>query len=364
MPHVTIDARWLDTSGIGTYLTNILPGIIKQNSDIDFLLLGYENRLNILFGEFQNTEVKHFYEPMYSISEQLKYLQIIPGNTDLYFATHFNIPVLSKHKLMVTVYDLFHLANPHLVNSFIKSAYARLMFQIIRRRAKNIVTISEFSKTEFNRLVGAPASTIHAIPLGITFDPKHVSGVESRLSSDHGPYILYVGNIKPHKNLNRLIEAFLQVKEQIPHKLVLVGKKEGFLSGDGDISKLVDRHSDRIILTGFVDSQKLNELYYCADVFVFPSLYEGFGFPPLEAMARQCPTLVSNAASIPEVCGDASIYFDPKNIEDLSQKLYQILSNYDIRVKLIRKGLERINHFDWDKTIELTSTVLRDTLSK
>ena len=117
-------------------------------------------------------------------------------------------------------------------------------------------------------------------------------------------------------------------------------------------------------MTGFVDKQRLDNLYRSADIFVFPSLYEGFGFPPLEAMVRNCPTLVSNAASIPEVCGDASLYFDPENTEDMSQKLHYLLTNNELRRALVQKGLERLTHFDWNNTIDRTSTVLRETLSK
>jgi glycosyltransferase involved in cell wall biosynthesis len=272
MKHVTIDARWVDTSGIGTYLKNILPGIIKQNPDIKFLLLGKLDRLNNLFGHFNNVELKHFLEPMYSISEQLKYPQVIPKNTDLYFATHFNVPIFTKQKLLVTVYDLFHLANPHLVNSYFKSAYARIMFHIIKRRAKNIITISEFSKKEFNRLVGNPKCPINAIPLGIKIDICKEKIPAQSLTKSYTPYILYVGNIKPHKNLNRLIDAFCEIKNSVPHKLLLVGKKDGFRSGDGDVGKIISTHMDRIVLTGFVDDDELDELYHFADIFVFPSL--------------------------------------------------------------------------------------------
>lgn len=364
MPHVTVDARWVDTSGIGTYLTNILPTIVKMNSDIEFLLLGDPDKLKNLMGDLSNGQYERFSEPMYSISEQLKYPIIIPRNTDLYFATHFNIPILTKHKLLVTFYDLFHLANPHIINSHLKSAYARLMFQKIKKRAKNIITISEFSKNEFNRLVGVPQCPIHAIPLGVNFETNKKQNHKKNMTEYYGSYVLYVGNIKPHKNLNRLIKAFCKIKNDIPHKLLLVGKKDGFLSGDGDIAKLVSLHMDRIILTGFVDDQELDELYRFADAFVFPSLYEGFGFPPLEAMVRKCPTIVSNAASIPEVCGEASLYFNPENIEEMSQKLLFLLKNDGLRNELILKGLERIKKFDWNITIDRTSSILRETLEK
>jgi glycosyltransferase involved in cell wall biosynthesis len=364
LPHITIDARWINTSGIGTYLKNILPGIIQKNKDYEFLLLGNEARLIEISNKFGNVEIKNFDAPMYSLIEQFYYQKIIPGKTDLYFATHYNIPVLYRRRLLVTFYDLFHVANPNLVNSYVKSTYANYMFESVKNRANNIITISEFSKSEFIRLIGKPVCNIYAVPLGVETLKPNALELKAGLSNNEKPYILYVGNIKPHKNLKRLIQAFVAISHQIPHNLLLVGKKEGFLSGDGAISNLVSKYSNRIKLTGFVDDKELNQLYYKADVFVFPSLYEGFGFPPLEAMAHECATLVSTAASIPEVCGDASLYFNPKNTHEMSQKLYLILKDKKLRRSLQLKGLQRIKKFDWCNTIDQTSDILRSTLVK
>ena len=364
MKHVTIDARWLETSGIGTYLQNVLPGIVQDNANIEFLFIGNVENSQKYIGQLKNVNFAAFESPMYSIDEQFKYRRLIPKYTDLYFSTHYNIPLLTNHKLLVTVYDLFHLAKPELVRSHLKTAYARIMFHSIARRASEIITISEFSKSEFLNIIGEPRCSIHAIPLGVEITPlaERGSSVDGMQLDD--PFLLFVGNIKPHKNLKRLIDAFLQISDNIPHKLYLVGKKEGFLSGDDSIGKLVASHQDRIVLTGFVDETKLNQLYRSADLFVFPSLYEGFGFPPLEAMARGCATLVSNAASIPEVCGDASLYFDPMSEDDLAEKLYTLLNNKHLRKKLETLGAKNVKKFDWSNTIEKTSQVLRQALSR
>ncbi|MDC0490906.1 glycosyltransferase family 4 protein [Paracoccaceae bacterium] len=364
MKHVTVDARWLETSGIGTYLQNVLPGIVRDNANIDFLFLGNIKNSQKYIGQFNNVNFASFESPMYSIEEQFKYRRLIPKSTDLYFSTHYNIPLLTNHKLLVTVYDLFHLAKPDLVRSHIKTAYARIMFHSIAKRASEIITISEFSKSEFLDIIGKPRCSIHAIPLGVEITPFGERGSSVAGMQLDEPFLLFVGNIKPHKNLKCLIDAFLQISDNIPHKLYLVGKKEGFLSGDESIGKLVASHADRIVLTGFVDDTTLNQLYRNADLFVFPSVYEGFGLPPLEAMARGCATLVSNAASMPEVCGNASVYFDPENTDDLAEKLYSLLTNEHLRNQLKRKGAMNVKKFDWGHTIEQTSRILRGALLK
>ena len=163
-------------------------------------------------------------------------------------------------------------------------------------------------------------------------------------------FILYVGNVKPHKNLTGLVEAFLLAKEKLrDYHLVIVGKKEGFITGDASLIKRISDNeflSERVIFTGYVPNDDLPVMYNLASLFVFPSFYEGFGLPPLEAMACGCPLLTSDAASMPEVCRDAARYFDAGNPSDIAEKIIDSLFGSDSDI-FVQRGLRRIEDFSW-----------------
>ena len=135
--------------------------------------------------------------------------------------------------------------------------------------------------------------------------------------------------------------------------LVIVGKKEGFITGDNEITYLIQNSSflqNRVYFTGYVADEEIPVIYNLASLFVFPSLYEGFGFPPLEAMATGTPVVASNAASIPEVCGDAALYFDPLDMEDIAVKILKVIQNDDMKKTLIRKGFNQVKKYSWEKS--------------
>jgi glycosyltransferase involved in cell wall biosynthesis len=263
--------------------------------------------------------------------------------------------------MLVTFYDLFHLAMPKLVGGRHKRFYAKLMFHMVRWRALAIITISQFSKDEFWRFIGPTRQSIIPIHLGVAkswFDIKPSARPYSK------KYILFVGNIKPHKNLSRLVKAFNLILNRINHDLVIVGKKEGFITGDTLVADLATRLGSRVEFTGYVDDAALHQYFAHAEVMVFPSLYEGFGLPPLEAMAAGCPVLVSNVGPMPEVCGDAALYCDPYNVDDIAQKLFTILNDDTLRETLRQRGLERAHSFTWDKCIAQTCDVISGLMAK
>ncbi|MFK5953154.1 MAG: glycosyltransferase family 1 protein, partial [Desulfobacterium sp.] len=176
------------------------------------------------------------------------------------------------------------------------------------------------------------------------------------------PYFLFVGNVKPHKNLTRLLEAFELLPSNISQELIIVGKKEGFITHDSMVEKKAVSMKQRVHFTGYVDNELLHQYFVHADALIFPSLYEGFGLPPLEAMACGCPVLVSNAASLPEVCGDAAIYFDPYSIKDMADKIKHLLSDKALQDKMRIKGLERAKKFTWKKSALETAKTIEELL--
>lgn len=353
---LTIDVRWMDLAGIGTYLAHVVPGILATFTDDPICLLGNTARLANLPGvDNSNVRILDVHSPMYSIREQFEIIQTIPKETKLFFATHYNIPLLYRGRMLVTVYDVMHLARYDLVGGLHKWLYAAMMLNATRWRAESILTISNFSKDELERLTFAGRADIHPIHLGVSDDWLTIP---TQPRPYEGRYILYVGNVKPHKNLSALVRAYTTLAHRIPHDLVIVGRKEGFITGDDTVVRTTATMGDRIVFTGRVDDATLKQYFVHADIFVFPSLYEGFGLPPIEAMAAGCPTLVSNAASLPEICGDASLYCDPGNPTDIAEKLQTILDDPELQSLLRTRGRERIKTFRWETCVRKTCAVI------
>ena len=175
-------------------------------------------------------------------------------------------------------------------------------------------------------------------------------------------FILYVGNVESRKNVSLLIKSIYKLKKQgIKHKLVIIGAR-GF--GFKQINELVIelKLSDEVIFTGYIPDEDLVKFYNAADLFVFPSLYEGFGLPPLEAMACGCPVIVSNTSSLPEVVGNAGILIDPHDFDALAEEMYQILTNNDLKQNLSKKSVTRAKLFSWEKTARETWKVYEKVL--
>jgi glycosyltransferase involved in cell wall biosynthesis len=193
---------------------------------------------------------------MYSVREQIEIASQIPKATQLYFATHYNIPLLYRGRMLVTVYDLFHVAMPSLVGGFHKTIYAKFMFNAVRRKADAIITISKFTKDELVRYTGAGRQEIYPIHLGVD---KSWFDIRKTQNPHKKPFLLYVGNVKPHKNLRGLIGAFALIAGQTNHDLVIVGKREGFITGD-EASRIEAAKLDgRVRFTGHVPDGLLKQ---------------------------------------------------------------------------------------------------------
>lgn len=317
MTRITIDARMIESSGIGTFLRNMLKRLIAQKKNWDFYIIGDKNKLHKYeWANSKNVKLIYCEAPVYSIKEQIVFPLLIPKDSDLLWVPHYNIPLLYSGTLLVTIHDVFHLAMPRFVDGIHKKLYARFMFYMVKKKADKITTVSVFTKNEIKKYLGLDDTRIDVIYSGVD---EEWFDIQKEYDVHNVPYILYVGNVKPHKNLITLVNAFLRVKDEVDYDLIIVGKKEGFITGDNQVIEFASSAKDRIFFTGFIDDSILKQYYKQASIFVFPSLYEGFGLPPLEAIASGCKrVLCSNAASIPEVCGDMVQYFDPLNVEELA----------------------------------------------
>ncbi|NGX39157.1 MAG: D-inositol-3-phosphate glycosyltransferase [Chlamydiae bacterium] len=316
---IVIDARMIHHGGIGTYIRGLLP---------HFTDCGHE--VIPLFPE-------QFKTPIYSASEQIQFLQKIP-RCDLFWSPHFNIPFLpvKAKRRAVTIHDLFHL--DHLEQfSPVKKLYAKLALRKATLKSDLIITVSEFSKMRLLHYFPVAEAKIHVIHSGC----DHLSSLDSEPVEElPSSFFLLVGNGKPHKNL----QAVLKAMEHFPEmQLVITGKKE--------------KHP-RVHSVGRVSDGKLKWLYVHAQALIFPSLYEGWGLPPLEAMSLGCPVIASSAASIPEACGRAPLYFDPSSAQELCVAIEKLSS---VREECVQKGYQRAGELTWEeaakKHLQLFSTV-------
>jgi glycosyltransferase involved in cell wall biosynthesis len=229
------------------------------------------------------------------------------------------------------------------------------MYAMIRRTADALLCVSEFSAREYTRFVGAGRASLTTVHSGVE---ERWFTVTRRKRPYPRPFFLFVGNVKPNKNVRTLLRAFNTIRDLVPHDLVIVGKREGFVVGDPEIAPAAASLGDRVHFTGFVARDDLEQFIAFADALVMPSLYEGFGLPPLEAMAASCPVVASNAASLPEICGDAALYFDPTDHESLAASLLRLVGDATLQQQLRRRGLQQARRFQWDSTVSRTLAVL------
>ena len=342
--------------GIGTYLTELLPRIAAARPQWRFSLLGDPAKLAPIAAT--NIQVVATRAPIYGLGEQVELATTTPTGADLFWSPHYNIPLLSRTPLVVTVHDAAHLALPEI--NAVERLYARAMFAMVRARARALLFDSRFSLDEFIRHAGAPRCPATVAHLGV--DERWASAKDDHpLRPIAGPYLAYVGNFKRHKNVPGLLRAFRVVRDRIPHRLALIGRSEG-LRADPAIPPLLADLGDAVVTPGEITPSALRQWMAHADALVTASRYEGFGLPPLEAMAAGVPTMVSAAGSLPEICGEASLYCHPHDDRDVAERLVQIATDAPLRTQLERAGREHVKKFSWDECARTTVGVLEGAL--
>lgn len=359
MNKITVDARMIKSSGIGTVIQNVLKNLIPQNKDLFFYIIGNpENLTEQGLEQYENVTILPCTVPIYSIKEQLIIPKLVPSDSQLLWVPHYNIPIFYSGKLLVTVHDVFHLAMPQFVGGILKRTYAHLLFGRVACKASKIICVSKFTAQEFQKYVGTDPEKLQVIYNGV--DEFWAQPFESNQRNYKTPYILYVGNVKPHKNLVRLIKSFETIKDRIPHNLVIVGKKEGFITGDQDVALLAENLKDRVVFTGYIDNPTLKNYYANAEMFIFPTLYEGFGLPPLEAMASGCKhILCSDIQVLHEIYGNTVTYFDPYDIRKISNV---ILTELDKQAVISDNRQAILEEYHWDSTVDGYNQAIRELL--
>jgi glycosyltransferase involved in cell wall biosynthesis len=349
--NVAIDARMIEASGIGALISAAVPRIIASHPEWKFkIVCGAAAQQRYGWLSAANVSLIPFESPIYGINEQIHWPTKKIDDCDLLWVPHYNIPLKWKGKLLVTVHDLAHLALPDIFKGFASQFYARLMFKAVFSRADQITFVSQFSCNEFERIIGPPKQPVQISHSGV--DDWWIQPDGQAYDIPQQPYFLYVGNVKPHKNLSRLVSGFSLARNDIPQNLLIVGERNGLLNADHAVQKEAAALGDRVHFTGKVSNEHLRALYRSATALVLPSIYEGFGLPPLEAMAAGCPVAVSKAASLPEVYGDTALYFDPYDPKDIARALRVIGTNEAVRKHLLALAPERVRILSWDATAQ------------
>jgi len=361
---VAMDIRRAGDFGVGTYVRNIIRELARLDQQNSYVLIGSKkNReeLGELPANFELLEFAH--EPgTFQTHLRLPFL-LHHRRVDLLHMPWFYAPALPLSPLVVTVHDLTDVLAPQVGASSLVQTGRLFFARKALRRARRVIAVSHFSKRELARTFGVPQNKIEVIynALDARFTREPFPADADRILERHAvtdPFVLYAGNIRPQKKLARLIEAFAVVKAELLDDR-LFGRLKLLVIGD-DLGKHADlrravlraRIREDVRFLGFVPHHVLRVFYARASAFLFPSLYEGFGLPPLEAMAHGTPVLTSNVSSLPEVFGQAALLVNPENVFEIARGIRQILTEGVLRETLIRRGYELVARFSWERAAQ------------
>jgi glycosyltransferase involved in cell wall biosynthesis len=364
---IAIDVRKLHDFGVGTYVRNLVHWLARLDRDTEFVLLCRREDCEAIEQLGPNFRPMPDRSANYSVAEQLTVpLDLARVRADLFHAPHYVLPALTPCRSIVTIHDCIHLMFPQYLPGRIAHLYARVFFWVAANRSARILTVSEASKRDILRFFPVPSDKVAVIHNAIDDrfatppDADEMAQVRERYQL-HDRFLLYAGNVKPHKNLERLIDAFSRLRSEGlgDIKLLITGAE---ISRYAELRRAVHRFNlhKHVRFLGFQSAKTLAILYRLADAFVFPSLYEGFGLPPLEAMASGTPVLTSNVSSLPEVVGDAALLIDPYDPESIAQGMYRILSDESLRTDLIARGHARAATFSWEASVSRVLKIYRD----
>jgi glycosyltransferase involved in cell wall biosynthesis len=364
---IGIDARKLHDFGIGTYLQNLLRELVRLDDDAEYVVLCRQEDLDWLRALGPRVHSIVTRAPNYSIREQIEVpWRLWRAGVALFHSPHYVLPLLVPCPAIVTIHDCIHLRFPQYLPNRAALYYARFFMWWATRRAWRVLTVSEASKRDILHFCRIPPEKVTVIYNAIDDrfrqppPADEMERIRARFQLDE-PFVLYVGNVKPHKNLERLIQAVHHLHENgyDQLKLMVIGS---------DISKyptlrraIHQCNLHRYVrFLGFVPDRTLEILYRLTSVFAFPSLYEGFGLPPLEAMACGAPVVTSNTSSLPEVVGDAAVLVDPTDSRAIAEGLAHVLADRNLRADLQRRGMARARSFSWAEAARAVRRIYAD----
>ncbi len=363
---VAIDIRRITEFGVGTYTRNAIRTLARLDHDNEYFLIGIPGKLGDIEALPRNFITVPAQPNEFSIASYLELHRILKQNRcDLLHVPHlFWKPQRIPCPYVVTVHDLFdHMYRVNSQSEVKRSFYFQFTKRVLQRAAR-IFAVSNFSKKDTERLFRVPARKIEVIYNAIDdrFRLGHATNAEREFIAEryqvNSPFLLYAGRISPHKNVVRIIEAFAALKNELSKenqfedlKLIIIGDE---VSKHPDLRRACVKGGvqNDVRFLGFVPIDVLRIFYDQAKIFVFPSLYEGFGLPPLEAMAHATPVVTSNTSSVPEVVGNAAVMVNPENVFEIMRALHRVLIDQALRDKLKARGLEQAGKFSWDAGVQ------------
>lgn len=378
---IGIDARFYGSvgKGLGRYAQKLIENLEKVDKKNQYFIFLLEENFNEFNPKNKNFKKVLANYPWYTFSEQINMPKILNQyDLDVVHFPHFNVPLLYRKKIIITIHDLILLHFPTLKGTQLNPVFYWIKFLAYKvaigsavKRSKKIITVSRFSKKDI--LANYPFLDKNKI--AVTYEACDLNKKEIKKSKKDStdilkkyaiikPYLLYVGNAYPHKNLDRLVESwelFLDrfrrsngAMKQTPY-LVLVGKRDYFY--DKLLKKISKDNVKNVIPAGFIDDNDLDVVYKNSLAYVFPSLYEGFGLPPLEAMQEGVPVISNKHGCMQEILGRSAYYFDGKNIQSISEAMQKIISDEELRQKLIKNGYQRILRYNWKRMAKKTMAI-------
>ena len=357
---IAIDARKWRDYGIGTYVRNVVRHLAQIDRETTYLLFCNPADESTLRDLAENFVPVVDSSAGYGLREHVSLpLKLRSLGAELHHSPHYVRPLFCTIPSVVTIHDCIHLLFPQYLPNRMAFRYARFVMGSAIRNSSIVFTVSEASRADILRFYpSTDPAKVHVVPNAIDaellVDPGEAERDRVRERYQiRGRFVLFAGNVKPHKNLERLIRAFARVRCQEGNddlRLVLIGDD---VSRYASLRRTADEAGVRqeVRFFGFVPHETLAALYRMATVFAFPSLYEGFGLPPLEAMACGTPVVTSRISSLPEVVGDGALLVDPYNEDDIAQGIARLLDDQDLRARLVERGLERAASYSWARSV-------------
>ncbi len=373
---IAIDIRRMSEFGVGTYIRNVVRTLGRLDHQTTYFLIGSPTKVMEIGPLPPNFHTVPVAEPERSVKSFRDFRTIVKRlDCDLvHIPNLFSIPRALPCPYVMTVHDMLeHLSRGRRQTGFWGSLHFQLTKQVLRG-ASRIFAVSNFTKIEMEKLFGIPAARIEVVYNAIDerFLHGHATAADRQLIAQRYqvtyPFLLYAGRISPHKNVVRMIEAFSALKTELEKeqafpdlKLIIIGDD---LSGNPDLRRTVIRSGvqNDVRFLGFVPVEVLRTFYDQAKIFVFPSLYEGFGLPPLEAMAHGTPVVTSNISSLPEVVGNAAVLVHPENVFEIMRALHRVLMDQPLREKMKERSYRQAAKFSWEKSVRRIMEVYQEVL--
>lgn len=356
-------------SGVGYYAENLLASMMEAAPQHDYLLFSNREINTSWAGLSERNIYKGRYFPV-----RLAWMQgVLPGTLrqvrpDIVHFPNYLAPVATSCPYVVTIHDMTLFITPQL-HRWKKLLLDRTLIPLVARKAEAIVTVSRSARDDIVRLLKVPADKVHVVLNAVSpafqrvEDAARIEEVRARHNL-HVPYVLYVGNIEPRKNLVRLIDAFARIKKNgLPHKLVMVGQAGWHCE---PIYAEVERQGlkSEVLFTGYVPFEDLPAIYSGAAALAFPSIYEGFGLPVLEAMACGTPVVTSRTSGLAEVADGAAVLVDPISVDEIASALTRVCTEPGLAGELSALGLARAREFTWQHAARSTIDVYEHVLSR